>query len=77
MGYTGSVQMGSGARTFSTHVNNGGGTFFRKHIYWANTFFLHFYALFFTLDTICADNKDKPMAGCKNQLKSVQETFSF
>ena len=31
-------------------------------------FFVHFYELFFTLDTICADNKDKPMAGCKNQL---------
>ena len=29
--------------------------------------FVHFYALFFTLDTIFADNKDKPMAGCKNQ----------
>ena len=34
--------------------------------------FVHFYDLYFTLDTICADNKDKPMAGCKNQLiKSV------
>ena len=38
--------------------------------------FVHFYALSFTLDTICADNKDKPMAGCKNQLKSVREIFS-
>ena len=59
--------MGYGARTFSIHVNNGRGTFFRKHICEANTFFIHFYALYFTLDTICADNKDKPMAGCKNQ----------
>ena len=33
MGYMGPVQMGYWARTFSTHVNNGGGTFFRKHIY--------------------------------------------
>ena len=68
MGYTGLVQLGYGGRTFSTHINNGGGTFFRKHIYGANTFFVQFYALFFTLDTICADNQDKPMAGCKNQL---------
>ena len=67
MGYTGSVQMGYGAWTFSTHINNGGGTFFRKHIYGANIFFVHFYALFFTPDTICADNIDKPMARCKNQ----------
>ena len=60
--------MGCGARTFSTHINNGAGTFFRKHIYGANTFFVHFYELLFTLDTICANNKDKHMAGCKNQL---------
>ena len=33
MGYTGPVQIGYGARTFSTHINNGAGTFFRKHIY--------------------------------------------
>ena len=64
--YTGPVQMG--ARTFSTHINNGGGTFSRKHTYGANTFFLHFYAIFFTPGTSCADNKDKPIAGCKNQL---------
>ena len=41
---------------------------FRKHIYGTSTFFIHFYALFFTPDTICADNKDKPMAGYKSQL---------
>ena len=68
MGYTGPVQMGYGARTFSTHINNGAGTIFRKHIYGANSFFIHFYELFFTPDTICAHNKDKPMAVCKNQL---------
>ena len=49
--------------TFPAHVNNG-----EARIYLANTFFIQFYALFFTLDTICADNKDKPDAGCKNQL---------
>ena len=27
MGYTGPVQMGYGARTFSAHINNGAGTF--------------------------------------------------
>ena len=42
--------------------------FFRKHIYGANTFFIHFHVLFFILDIICADNKDKSMAGYKNQL---------
>ena len=68
MGYMGPVQMGYRAMTFSTHINNSRWHFFRKHIYGANTFFIHFYALFYTLDTICADNKDKPMAGCKNQL---------
>ena len=50
MDYTGPVQMWYGTRTFSTHINNVGGTFFRKHIYEANTFFVHFYALVFTLD---------------------------
>ena len=68
MGYMGPVQMGYGARSFYTHINNGTGTVFRKHIYGANTFLGHYYELFFTQDTICADNKDKPMAGCKNQL---------
>ena len=68
MGYTGPVQMGHRGRTFSTHINNGGGTFFRKHIHGANTFFIHFYALFLTLDTICADNKEKPMAASKTSI---------
>ena len=58
-----------GARTFSTHINNEGGTFFKKHIYIGQKLFSFiFIALFFTLDTICADNKDKCMTGCKNQL---------
>ena len=55
-------------KDFSTHINSGTGTIFRKPVYGADTFFIHFYELFFTLDTICADNKDKPMTGCKNQL---------
>ena len=42
MGYTGSVQMGYGARTFSTHINNETGTFVIKHIYGANTFLFIF-----------------------------------
>ena len=69
----GPVQMA--ARTFSTHINNGKGTFFGKHTYGANTFFIHFYAIFFTPDAICVDNKDKPIAGCKNQLFKVFEKF--
>ena len=68
MGYTGLVQMGYGARTVSAHINNGAGTLFMKHIYGDNTFLFIFMNYFLTLDTICADNKDKPMAGCKNQL---------
>ena len=40
MGNTGLVQMGYGARTFSTHIDNRGGTFFRKHAYGANTSFI-------------------------------------
>ena len=72
MGYTGPVKMEYGARTFSTHVTNREGTFSRKHTYGANSLFIHFYALFFISDTICADNKEKPMTGCKiNQLKSA------
>ena len=55
-------------KDFSTHINSGAGRFFRKHVYWTNTFFVHFYELFFTLDTIRVDNKDKPMVGCKNQV---------
>ena len=76
MGYTGLVQMGYGARTFSTHRNNGTGTFFIKHIYGENTFFFIFMN-FFTPDTICADNRVKPMAGCKNQLiENIREIYS-
>ena len=69
MGYTGPVQMEYGARTFFTHI------VFRKHIYGANIFFVHFYVLFLTLGTICVDDKDKPKAGCKNQLFKVLEKF--
>ena len=68
MGYTSPVQMGYGAMTFSTYRNNESGTFFRKHVYGANTFLFIFMHYLFTLDTICAESKDKPMAGCKNRL---------
>ena len=78
MSYMGPVQMGYRARTFPTQINNEGGTFFRKHSYGANTFFRYFCALFFTLDTICADNKDKSMTGCKNRLiKKCLRNFYF
>ena len=63
------------ARTFSTYINNRAGTFFRKHIR-GKYFFVHFYELFFAPDTICGDNKDKPMVGSKNQsIKKVFEKF--
>ena len=50
---------------------------FLENIYTGeNTFLFIFMNYFFTLDTICADNKDKPMAGCKNQLiEKVFEKF--
>ena len=67
----GQCKWGKGQGLFYTNIINGGGgggTLFRKHIYRANTFFVHVYALLLTLDTICADNIGKPMAGCKNQL---------
>ena len=41
---------------------------FRRHIYRAH-FFVHFYELFFTLDTTFADNKDKPLAYEKCSVK--------
>ena len=76
MGYTGTMQMGYGERTF-LYKGTMGQAHFLENIYRANTFFHSFYELFFTLDTICADIEDKPMAGCKNQLiKSVRECFS-
>ena len=53
---------GTGQRLFYTYKLRGG-TFSRKHMYGADTFFIHCYALFFTLDTICPDNNDKYMAG--------------
>ena len=51
----------------SPRINNRGGSFV-ENIYSGKYFFVQFYSLFLTLDTTCADNKDKPMAGCKNQL---------
>ena len=47
VGYMGPVQMGYGAMAFSTHINNGAGTFFRKHKYGANIFsfiFMHIFS---------------------------------
>ena len=65
----GRCKCGTGQGLFlHMHRKNGGGAFFKKHIHGANTFFIHFYVLLFTLGTISADNKEKPMAGCKNQL---------
>ena len=51
---------------FSTHINNRAR--FQKTYIQGKYFFIHFNELFFTLDTICADNKDKLVTGCKNQL---------
>ena len=41
---------------------------FLENIYKGQILFVHFHGLSFTLDTVCADNKDKPVSGCKNQL---------
>ena len=67
--------MGYGAQTIFTHINNGASTFLEKDINGVNTFFIHFHALFFILDTVCADNKDNLMADCKNQLIKKLLTF--
>ena len=60
--------MGYGARTFSTRINTKGGTCLENIHTGKILFSVYFYSLFFTLDTICADNNDKPTAGYKNQL---------
>ena len=62
------------ARTFSTHTNNGE-VHFLENIYMREILFIHSFALFCTLDTICAGNKDKRMAVCKNQLIKVFDKF--
>ena len=54
--------MGYRVRTFFTHINNGAGTFFKKTDLWGKFFHLFLWIIF------CADNKDKPMVGCENQL---------
>ena len=57
MGYTGLVQMGYGARTFSTYINNGACTFFIKHTYGMGQYcIVDFYELFFTLVLITKTN---------------------
>ena len=66
MCYTWLVEMGVRGKDFFYTYKQWGRYIFRKHIYEANAFSFIFYELFFTLDTICADNKDRPMAGCKN-----------
>ena len=53
IGYMGPVQMGYLARTFPTHVNKGGDTFFRKHIYGANTFCSFLCIIFYTRYYLC------------------------
>ena len=35
---------------------------FLENIYAGQILFVYFYELLFTLDTTCADNKEKPMA---------------
>ena len=62
LGYMGLVQMVYRGKTFSTHVNNGEAHFSENIYMLGNTFLVHFYALFFTLDTICAEYKDKTIA---------------
>ena len=68
MGHMGAVQMRYRTMTFSTQRNNQGGTFLETIYIWGKYFFHSFLCIIFTVDTICADNKDKPMAGRKNQL---------
>ena len=53
MGYTGPMQMGYGARTFSTHINNGGGAHFLENIYVGQILFVHFCAFFNTRYYLC------------------------
>ena len=55
IGYTGPVQMGYEARTFSTHKNNGAGTFFIKHIqYTGQILFCSFlWTIFYTRYYLC------------------------
>ena len=67
MGYTGPVQIGYEAGASFTHIYNRGNTFL-ENIYTMQILFHSFSFIIFTLDTICADSKDKPIAGCKNQL---------
>ena len=50
---------------FFPHILTTGEAYFLENIYMGQILFAHFCALFFTLDTICADNKDKRMVGCK------------
>ena len=62
----GQCKWGTGQGRF-LHIYKTGRHIFLENIYMGHiyTFSVHFYALFFTLDTICADNKDKPMAAAK------------
>ena len=68
--------MGYRAMTFSTHTTNGRGTFL-EDIYTGQILFCSlFMRYFFTLDTICTDNKGEPIAGCKNQsIKNCLRNF--
>ena len=64
----GQCRWATGPRFFP-HILTTGEAYFLENIYMGQMlFFAHFCALFFTLDTICADHKDKLMVGCKNQL---------
>ena len=67
MGYTGPAQMGYRARIFHTYINNGAGTFL-GNIYMGQILFGSLLSIIFTPDTIYADNKGKPMAGCQSRI---------
>ena len=62
MGNTGPVQIRYGARTLFIQIDNGGSRFL-ENIYTGKILLRSFLCIIFTLDTICADNKDKPIAG--------------
>ena len=71
MDYMGHVKMGYRVRTFYTY-KQWGRHIFKKTYVWGKFFHLFLWIVF------CADNKDKPMAGCENQLiKKCLRSFSL
>ena len=59
--------MGYRAKTLSTYKKKLQADFLQNIHMEQILFSFIFMNYFFTLDTICADKKDKPMKGCKNQ----------